>query len=184
MIVGLPMEAFTYLHVAISLTGVLSGIVAMTGMAFGRRMPGLTFVFLAATFATSASGFLYPANAVGVRHVVGAALIVLLTAALVALYVARLRRGWRLVYVCAALVALWFNTSAAVVQAFRKIPVLTVRAGDDVESWTLALQVTLGVGFVLIGALALRRGSGERPAPMTGSPAGGSNILLRVPTLR
>ncbi|MFL9825114.1 hypothetical protein [Rhodoplanes sp. SY1] len=184
MIVGLPMETFTYLHVVISLTGVLSGIVAMAGMSVGRRMPGLTFVFLATTFATSASGFLYPANGVGIRHVVGAVSIILLTTALVALYVGQLKQAWRFVYVGAALVALWFNTSAAVVQAFRKIPVLAAWAGEGVENWTLTLQVMLGVGVLVIGGLALRRGSAVLPVPISGRSAGGSDMLLRVPTLR
>ncbi|MBK5959469.1 hypothetical protein CCR97_14815 [Rhodoplanes elegans] len=185
MIAGLPIDTFTSLHVVISLTGVLSGIVAMIGMAAGLRVAVPTFVFLTATLFTSLTGFLYPANAVGIRHVVGVASVALLTLAGIALYGAKLKGAWRPAYVGAALVALWFNTAAAVVQAFRKITPLAEWTGEDTEGWILAIEVGLGAVFVVIGILALyRRPASYRPWADHDRPAAPLDVVLRVPRPR
>ena len=182
MIAGLPIDTFTSLHVIISLTGVLSGLVAMIGMAAGLRVAGVTFVFLTSTLVTSLTGFLYPVNAVGIRHVVGVASVVLLTVAAIALYGAKLKGGWRPAYVVAALCALWFNTAAAVVQAFLKVPLLSEWTGDDTQTWIVALEVGLGAVFVVLGALALSRWpAGYRPSADHDRSTARLDVVLRVP---
>ncbi len=182
MIAGLPIDTFTSLHVIISLTGVLSGIAAMVGMAAGLRVAGLTFVFLTTTLLTSLTGFLYPANAVGIRHVIGVASVALLTLAAIALYGAKLKGGWRPAAVVAARCALWFNPAAAVVQAFLKIPLLSEWTGEDTQAWIVALEVGLGAVFVVIGALALcRRPAGYRPWADQDRPTTPLDVVLRVP---
>jgi hypothetical protein len=45
MILGLSIAAFTKLHVAISLIGIVSGLVVLYGMLGAQRMPGWTALF-------------------------------------------------------------------------------------------------------------------------------------------
>src|SRR5262245_6390529 len=49
MIIGLSLSAFTILHVALSLIGILAGIVVVLGMLGARRLPGWTALFLLTT---------------------------------------------------------------------------------------------------------------------------------------
>lgn len=56
MTLGLSIEAFTTLHVVISLVGIATGVVAVAGMALGRALPGWTAVFLVTTVLTSVTG--------------------------------------------------------------------------------------------------------------------------------
>ena len=60
MILGLSIAAFTKLHVAISLIGIVSGLVVLYGMLGAQRMPGWTALFLATTVLTSVTGFMFP----------------------------------------------------------------------------------------------------------------------------
>ena len=45
MILGLSIATFTKLHVAISLIGIVSGLVVLYGMLGAQRMPGWTALF-------------------------------------------------------------------------------------------------------------------------------------------
>lgn len=163
MILGLSFTTFTALHVGISLVGVVSGLVAMSGMLVGKRMTSLTLVFLASTALTSLTGFLYPAASFGTRHVVGIASIALLVIACLAVYAYRLAGTWRPVYVVSALLALYFNTIAAIVQAFQKIPALAAWAASGSEPRLLIVQVAVFVLFAVLGGLAVWGGR-RRPA--------------------
>ena len=50
-ILGMSLEAFTLIHVLISLAGIASGIVVLFGLLAGKRLPGWTAWFLATTVA-------------------------------------------------------------------------------------------------------------------------------------
>src|SRR4026208_1403519 len=99
MIAGLSIDNFTNLHVAISLVGIVSGLVVLAGMLRARRLPGWTALFLATTVLTSITGFMFPINVVTPAIVVGLISIVILAVALMALYVKHLSGAWRWVYV-------------------------------------------------------------------------------------
>ena len=58
MILGLSIENFTILHVAISLIAIVSGLVVLAGMLQVRRLPGWTALFLVTTILTSVTGFM------------------------------------------------------------------------------------------------------------------------------
>ena len=82
-----------------------TGFVIVYGMLKGQRMSGWTAVFLATTVLTSVTGFLFPlpfnpAEAVGIVS------LVVLTAAVIALYAFRLAGPWRWIYVLGAITAL------------------------------------------------------------------------------
>ena len=68
MILGMPDSTFTLVHVVLSLIGIVCGIVVVVGMLSAKRLAGLTAVFLATTVLTSATGFLFPSQALGRRR--------------------------------------------------------------------------------------------------------------------
>lgn len=51
---------FTLFHVALSLVGIVSGLVVLRGLLASRRLDGWTGLFLTTTTATSVTGFLVP----------------------------------------------------------------------------------------------------------------------------
>src|SRR5689334_19472706 len=99
MILGLSLQTFTNAHVVISILGILSGIVALIGMLRGQCLEGWTGVFLASTVLTSVTGFMFPFTRILPSHMLGAISLVVLAAAILALYQYRLAGHWRVVYV-------------------------------------------------------------------------------------
>ena len=157
MILGLSVEAFTLLHVIISLIGIASGLIVVLAMIDGRRAGGLTELFLAATVLTSATGFLFHSKAFGPPHVIGVISLIVLAITLVALYRRHLMGVWRPVYVIGATFALYLNCFVAVVQAFQKVAFLKPLAPTQTEPPFLAAQAAMLLVFVILGFLAVRR---------------------------
>lgn len=157
MILGLSFGAFTTLHTALSLVGILAGAVALAAMLAGRWLGGWTLVFLATTALTVVTGFLFPFGTLLPSHIVGIITGVALIVAGYALYARRLRGGWRATYVVAAFVSLYLNVFVGVVQAFQKIGVLNALAPTQSEAPFAIAQVAVLALFLLGGTLALRR---------------------------
>ena len=63
--------AFTLFHVALSLVGILSGLIVVFGLLAGKRLDGWTAVFLVTTVLTSLTGFLFPFHKFLPSHAVG-----------------------------------------------------------------------------------------------------------------
>ena len=162
MIAGLSIENFTILHVAISLIGIVSGLIVLFGMLRARRLPGWTALFLATTVLTSVTGFMFPINGLTPAIVVGVISIVILAIALMALYVKHLSGAWRWIYVTTALAALYFNVFVLIVQSFQKVPALQKLAPTQSEPPFLITQGVALVAFLVLGTLAVRR---FRPGP-------------------
>lgn len=156
MILGLSIPAFTLLHVALSLVGILSGFVVVAALLEGRQIDGWTMLFLATTLATSVTGFFFPTGLDPAR-VVGVVSVVALAIALFALYGQRLAGSWRWIYVVSAVLALYLNVFVAVVQAFQKIPFLHPLAPTQSEPPFLLAQIVVLIGFASLGFLAVRR---------------------------
>jgi uncharacterized membrane protein len=162
MIPGLSIENFKNLHVAISLVGIVSGLIVLAGMLRARSLQGWTALFLVTTILTSVTGFMFPINGLTPAIVVGLISIVILAIALMALYLKQLRGAWRWIYVVTALMALYFNVFVLIVQAFQKVPVLQKLAPTQSEPpFQIAQGVTL-VAFLVLGTLAARK---FRPGP-------------------
>ena len=157
MILGLSVTAFTTLHVIISLVAIAAGLLLLPAIFANRSQKGLTAVFLAATILTSVTGFFFHSKAIGPPHIVGVISLVVLAAALFALYVRKLEGVWRPVYVIGAVVALYLNCFVAVVQAFQKIALLNAFAPKGTEPPFVAAQGALLVLFALLGFLAVKR---------------------------
>ena len=162
MIAGLSVDNFTHLHVAISLVGIVSGLIVLFGMLRARRLPGWTALFLATTVLTSVTGFMFPINGLTPAIVVGVISIVILAIALMALYVKHLSGAWRWIYVTTALAALYFNVFVLIVQSFQKVPALQNLAPTQSEPPFSVTQGVVLVAFLVLGTMAARR---FRPGP-------------------
>ena len=155
MILGL--QPFTFVHVLISLVGILSGFVVLFGLLNAKRLEGWTALFLITTVATSVTGFGFPIDIILPSHIVGAISLVLLAAAILARYVFRLAGFWRSVYVIGAGIALYLNVFVLIVQLFGKVPALKALAPTQSEPpFVLAQGAALAVFAVLILAAAIR----------------------------
>jgi len=157
MILGMSVPAFTAFHVALSLIGLLSGVIVLFGMLTGRRLPGWTALFLVTTIATSATGFLFHSASFGPPHIVGVISLIVLAGAVAALYIYHLRGAWRSVYIATAILALYLNAFVGVVQAFQKIPFLHALAPLGSEPPFLVAQSVVLVLFVLAAVFSLKR---------------------------
>src|SRR5258708_4146089 len=92
---GLGMTTFTLVHVALSLVGILSGLVVAAGWLARKRLDGWTAIFLASTVATSVTGFGFPFDHLLPSHIVGGISLVVLAVAILARYARHLAGAWR-----------------------------------------------------------------------------------------
>lgn len=151
------MTPILFVHVAISLVGIVSGFVVIWGMLVARRLDGWTAVFLATTVATSVTGFFLPAERLLPSHVVGIISLVMLAVAIVARYERRMAGGWRRTYVITAVVAQYLNFLVVIVQSFQKVPALHELAPTQTEPPFAIAQLVALVAFVAVGVLAAKR---------------------------
>jgi hypothetical protein len=167
MILGMSLATFTQLHVALSLVGILTGLMVLAGLLRSRIGGGATATFLVTTILTSATGFLFPVKEILPSHVVGIISLVALAIALFALYIRRLAGSWRWIYVVTAVFSLYLNCFVGVVQAFLKQPFLKPLAPTQTEPPFVIAQAMVLLIFVVLGFLAVR----------AFHPAGGTRAL-------
>jgi hypothetical protein len=151
------LAAFTIVHVVISLAGIGSGFVVLSGLFTAKRLDGWTAVFLASTLATSVTGFLFPFEHFLPSHAVGLLSIVVLAVAMLARYTFHLARGWRAIYTIGAVVALYFNVFVLIVQTFQKVPALKAMAPTQSEPPFQLTQLVVLALFVAFGIAAVIR---------------------------
>jgi hypothetical protein len=149
--------AFTLFHVAISLIASLSGIAVTYGLLIAKKIEGMTLVFLISTVATSVTGFFFHREHVLPSHIVGIISLVLLAAAIVALYRFKLRGTWCIVYVIGVVASFYLNVFVLIVQRFLKVPFLHALAPTQTEPAFLVTQGLTLLAFIAIGALSLVR---------------------------
>jgi len=165
MILGMSITTFTLVHTALSLVGIVAGLVVAGGLVTGTRLGRWGAVFLVTTVLTSATGFGFPFVKLIASHVVGIVSLVVLAAVIVADYVQHFAGRWRASYAVGVVLATYLNVFVLVAQLFKRIPVLFVAAPTQSEppfAFTQALVLAL---FVWLGVAAVK---GFRPAP-TGS---------------
>jgi hypothetical protein len=109
MILGLSIPAFIALHVAISLIGIIAGLIALPAQAKGRFLPGVQGFFLVTTLLTSLTGFLFPFRGFTPAIGVGVISTLVLIVAFVALYGLKLQGRARTIHAVSATAALWMN---------------------------------------------------------------------------
>ena len=157
MTFGLSIEAFTVLHVVISVLAIFAGFIVVGGLFASAPLPGWTALFLLMTILTSATGFLFPFKTVTPAIVVGIIASLILVVALVALYKHRLSGRWRAAYVAGAVASLYLNVFVFIAQSFQKVSFVHAYAPTGSEPpFAITQGVTLAV-FVFLGVMAARR---------------------------
>jgi hypothetical protein len=151
------MSMFTAIHVALSLVGIVSGLVAVAGLLKSNLRAGWTLLFLATTVATSVTGFGFHRDQLLPSHIVGIISLVLLAVAILALYVFALSGAWRRIYVVAAVASLYLNVFVLIVQAFLKVPALHALAPTQNEPPFAIAQGIALIAFIAIGISAARK---------------------------
>ena len=157
MILGMSTATYTFIHVVISLVGIFSGLVVMYGLLTGKRLDGLTALFLTSTVLTSVTGFGFPFDHLLPSHKVAIISLIVLAIAILARYVFHLAGSWRWIYVVGAGVALYLNVFVLVVQSFEKAPALKALAPTQSEPPFLVAQIVVLVIFVVLTILAVKR---------------------------
>ena len=151
------MSTFTIVHVAISLVGILTGLIVAFGLLASKRLDGLTAIFLVTTVATSVTGFFFPFHGITPGIVIGIISMVALAIAILARYVGHLAGPSRWIYVVTAMIALYLNCFILVVQLFEKVPAL--HALDPTQSgppFKFTQLTVLALFVVLTIAAAIR----------------------------
>ena len=144
-------------HVALSLIGIVSGLIVFYGLLTGRAFAALTALFLATTILTSITGFPLAPFGFDPPRAVGVLSLILLAIAVAALYLFKLAGVWRWIYVTTAMAALYLNVFVGIIQSFLKIPSLHVLAPTQSEPPFLVVQLTVLVIFVVLGVWAAIR---------------------------
>src|SRR5258708_12195264 len=80
------MTYLTFVHVLLSLIGILAGLVVLLGLLTSKQLPGWTAVFIWTTGATSVTGFLFPFHRFLPSHEIDIISLGLLATALYPLY--------------------------------------------------------------------------------------------------
>ena len=163
MVLGMSLANFTLLHVIISLIGIVSGLIVMSGLLGSKQMPVMTAIFLLTTILTSATGFLFPFTQLLPSHMVGILSLVLLAIACIALYGMRLAGAWRPVYVVTAMISLYLNVFVLVIQSFLKVPALHALAPSVPPAGPVFAVVQ---GIVLLFFVVVIIGAWRRFRPM------------------
>ena len=120
----------------------------------GQGLDHWNTVFLVSTVLTSVTGFGFPFTQWLPSHAVGIISLVVLAAAIAALYAFHLAGVWRWIYLVGAVLALYLNCFVGVVQAFLKIPALKALAPTQTEGPFVTAQFLLIVLFIAAGAFA------------------------------
>lgn len=154
------MGVYTAFHVALSLAGILTGLVVLAGLLTRRWLPLWNGVFLATTALTSVTGYGFPFHQLLPSHIIGALSLAVLALAAFALYGRKLAGGWKRAYVFSAVLALYFNAFVLVVQAFLKVPALHALAPTQAEPPFAVAQIVLLLVFVTAVVVACSRASG------------------------
>jgi hypothetical protein len=157
MVLGMSLSTFTSVHVAISLIGIVSGFIVMSGFLVGKRLDAWTGLFLSTTILTSATGYLFPFEHLLPSHILGLLSLIALAIAVLARYAKHMTGPWRVVYVVTACIALYFNVFVLVVQSFLKVPSLHQLAPKGSEPPFAIAQGTVLIVFVALTTFAVKK---------------------------
>jgi hypothetical protein len=156
MIFGIPTATYTLIHVLISLVAIGSGLIVVLGMITGKRLNGLTALFLITTVATSVTGFGFPFNGVTPGLKVGIISLVMLAIAILARYAFYAGGIWRVTYVITAAISLYLNVFVLIAQLFQKVAVLKALAPTGSEPPFLVAQILVLLLFIALTVFAAR----------------------------
>jgi len=147
------LNALTFIHVALSLIGIGTGLVVICGLLVSNPPYRGVTLFLASTAATCVTGFFFPFHGFSPAQAVGILSLILVLIAGLAVYRHNLADGWRRTFAITAVIALYFNVFILVIQLFRKVPALQAVAPTQSER---PFQVAQSFVFVVFAAIAIR----------------------------
>lgn len=173
MVFGIPLAAYTLIHVIISLVGIGSGLIVLFGMFGGKRLDGMTTLFLVTTALTSLTGFGFPIAHITPGFILGILSLIVLAIAIPARYSFHMAGKWRSIYVVTAVIALYFNCFALIVQSFLKIPALHALVPKGNEPPFAISEGILLMLFIVAGVLAVKK---FHPADATGLSRAASSV--------
>jgi hypothetical protein len=153
------------LHVAISLVGIISGLVMLYGLLVSRNFTTAIAVFLITTILTSLSGFPLPPFGFDPPRAVGVLSLILLVGAVAAYYAFHLAGAWRWIFVACAVAALYLNVFVLVAQGFLKIPALHALAPTGSEP---PFAIVQGIALLIFLALGIWAAIKFRPWDASG----------------
>lgn len=157
MIPGLSIQTLLTVHVAISLIGIVTGLVAMPALAAGRWLAGWQAAFLTTTALTSVTGFLFPFSGVTPAFIFGVVSLAALAIAVAALPRRAAGGAAAIAYAVTATFALYLNLVVLITQSFQKLEALQPLAPTQSEPPFLAAQLVLLVAIVVLCRHAVRR---------------------------
>ena len=158
---GMSLPVFTFVHVLISLIGIVSGLVVVFGLLNGKVLTGWTGVFLATTVLTDVTGFGFPFDHLLPSHKVGIISMAILAVTIVALYGRHLSGAWSRIYAVGATLGLYLNVFVLVVQGFLKVPALKAMAPTQSEAPFKLTQLVVLILFVVLTIAAAKKFRGE-----------------------
>lgn len=165
MALGLSFEALLFIHVVVSLIGIVTGLVAIGSLAMRRWLPSWHAAFLTTTALISLTGFAFPFGGVTPAFVFG---LVSSLALLIALFAFP---GWHhpplpgWVYAVMATFAFYLNAFVLIVQSFQKIAALQPLAPTQSEPPFAIAQGALLVAALVFGLLCSRASRGGAMTP-------------------
>jgi len=162
MIFGMTTSTYTFIHVLLSLVGIGSGLVVVSGFIAAKRLDGWTALFLTSTLATIVTGFGFPFDHLLPSHIVGIISLLVLAVAIPARYALHLSGAWRWIYVVCAVIALYLNVFVGIVQAFLKVSALRTIAPTQSEPPFVLTQLVVLALFVLLAIIAAIRFRGDQ----------------------
>jgi hypothetical protein len=148
-------ETLLTVHVAVSLIGIVTGLVAMLALAARRWFGGWQAAFLVTTALTSVTGFLFPFSGVTPAFIFGVISLVALTVT-AATWPFQTQRAAGIAYAVAATLALYLNLFVLIVQSFQKIQALQPLAPTQSKPPFLIAQTILLVAALTVGTLTVR----------------------------
>jgi hypothetical protein len=146
--------AMLQFHVAISLVGIISGLVMLYGFLLGRNFTTAIAVFLITTILTSLSGFPLPPFGFDPPRAVGVLSLILLVGAVAAYYGFHCAGVWRWIFVACAVAALYLNVFVLIAQGFMKVPALHELAPTQSEPPFAIVQGIALLIFIALGVWA------------------------------
>jgi hypothetical protein len=152
-----PLTPYTLFHVALSLIGILSGLVAVFGFLTARILRAWNLLFLVTTIATSVTGFFFPFHGITPGIILGIVSLIDLAIAVVAYSKRWTRTSWIKTYIVTAFIAEYLNVLVLIVQSFQKITPLHMFAPKGNEPIVAATQLAALVVFIILAVIALRQ---------------------------
>jgi hypothetical protein len=160
MIPGL--STFGFVHTALSLLALVSGLVVVMGLLTARMFNAWTVLYLASALAAILTGFGFPGR-FGIPHALGVAALFFILVAMLARYAFRLAGWWRPAYAVAAILSVWSFVFFTIGEAFLRLPVLRPTAPTLTELPFILAQaaaLSLFIALAIVAAMKPRHAAG------------------------